>query len=129
MLEVARTHELSGNLVEAERVYRQALAVAPDSDVALHCLGLIAYRNGKFNVAMKLIGRAASANPTQPRYHTDLGLLLIKQGKPGEAVQHLEAAVALDPGNVAAHCDLALVLRSQNRPDEAAACCRRALAK
>lgn len=128
MLEVARAHELSGNLVEAESVYRQALAVAPDSDVALHCLGLIAYQKGKFNVAVKLIGRAASINPARPGYHTDLGLLLIKQGKPTEAVPHLEAVVALDPGNVAAHCDLALVLHSQNKPDEAAACCRRALA-
>jgi len=128
MLEVARAHELSGNLVEAESIYRQALAVAPDSDVALHCLGLIAYRKGKFNVAVKLIGRAVSVNPAQPGYHTDLGLLLIKQGKPTEAVPHLEAAVALNPGNVSAHCDLALLLRSQNKADEAAACCRRALA-
>lgn len=128
MLEVALAHELSGNLVEAESVYRQALAADTDSDIALHRLGLISYRKGKFNVALKLIAKAVSINPAQPGYHIDLGSLLIKQGKPIEAVPHLEAALALDPSNVAAHCDLALALRSQNRPEEAAACCRRALA-
>lgn len=128
MLEAARAHELSGNLVEAESVYRQALAAAPESDIALHCLGLIAHRKGKLNLAVKLVGKAASVNPTQPRYRTDLGLLLIRQGKLSEAVPHFEAAAALDPSNGAAHCDLALALRSQNRFDEAAACCRRALA-
>lgn len=128
MLEVARAHELSGNLVEAEGVYRQALAAAPESDIALHCLGLIAHRKGKLNLAVKLVGKAVSVNPAQPGYRTDLGLLLIKQGKLREAVPHFEAAAALDPSNVAAHCDLALALRSQNRFDDAAACCRRALA-
>jgi predicted O-linked N-acetylglucosamine transferase (SPINDLY family) len=128
MLEIARAHELSGNLVEAESAYRQVLAVTPESDIALHCLGLIAHRKGKLNLAVKLVGKAASVNPAQPRYRTDLGLLLIKQGKLREAVPHFEAAAALDPSNVAAHCDLALALRSQNRFDEAAACCRRALA-
>ena len=128
MLEAARVHELSGNLVEAESVYRQALAAAPESDVALHCLGLIAHRKGKLDLAVKLIGKAISVNPAQPGYRTDLGLLLVKQGRLAEAVPHFDAAAALDPSNVAAHCDLALALRSQNRFDEAAACCRRALA-
>jgi predicted O-linked N-acetylglucosamine transferase (SPINDLY family) len=128
MLERARAYELAGNIVGAESVYRQVLAVTPENDVAQHCLGLIAHRKGKLNLAVKLIGKAAVVNPAQPRYRTDLGLLLIKQGKLTEAVPHFEAAAALDPGNVAAHCDLALALRSQNRFEEAAACCRRALA-
>ena len=63
----------SGQLPEAEQVYRQILAAVPDHADSLHLLGLIAHQTGHSDQALELIGRAIALNGADPDFHNDIG--------------------------------------------------------
>ena len=70
-----REHQ-SGNLQQAETLYRQVLAEHPNHPDALHLLGVIAYQSGQHEQSAELIQRAIVFNPRTPEYHRNLGLTL-----------------------------------------------------
>lgn len=121
-------HHEAGRLVEAERLYRQILAVDPNQADALHLLGMVAYQVGRRDVAVDLIGRAVASRPSEALFHCNLGLVLSAQGKLDAAVASYRRALALQPDNVEACVNLGNALKDQDRLDEAEACYRRALA-
>jgi Flp pilus assembly protein TadD len=56
-------HHQAGRLAEAERCYRQVLAVEPNHPDALHLLGVIAYQVKQWRPAVELISRADALRP------------------------------------------------------------------
>ena len=54
----------SGQLGEAERIYRQVLAAAPGHADSQHMLGLLASQSGQLETALAWIDRAIAARPT-----------------------------------------------------------------
>jgi len=127
LAEALRHHE-AGRLSEAERLYRQILAVDPDHADSLHLLGMVAYQVGRHDVAVDLIGRAIRRHANVAFYHCNLGLALSAQGKLDAAVTSYRQALALQPDNVEACVNLGNALKDQGKLDEAIACYRRALA-
>ncbi len=127
-LDKARAQHLAGRLAEAESTYRWILSVAAENDVALHALGLIARQKGKLDLAAKLLQRAVTSNPAQPRYLCDLGLVQIGRGKLDEAGAQLEAALALSADDVHIYCSLGSLRLAQHRTDDALANFGRAVA-
>ena len=127
-LDEALQHHQAGRLNEAERLYRQNLAVNPRHADSLHLLGMIAYQVGRHDVAVELISKAISINAKLAFYHSNLGLALTGQGKLGAAISCFRQALALEPNFVEAHTNLGNALKDQGKLDEAIACYRRALA-
>jgi len=82
----ALRHHQAGRLNEAERLYRQILAVDPRHADSLHLLGVIAYQAGRHDLAVDLISQAIGINAKAPGYHCNLGLALKTKGKLDEAV-------------------------------------------
>ena len=63
----------NGDLAGAAAAYRTVLAADPDNADALHLLGLIAYRDGRFTEARALIGGALQRDADNPVFHANLG--------------------------------------------------------
>lgn len=128
ILAEAVRHHQAGQLNEAERLYRQILALDSRHADSLHLLGVIAYQVGRYDSAIELITRAIAIDPAAAAYHSNLGNALKEQGKLSEAVAHYRQAIALKSDYPEAHNNLGNALLEQGRLEEAIASCRTAIA-
>jgi len=126
--DAAVLHHRAGRLAEAERLYRQALALDPGHADSLNLLGVLAQQSGRTGLALDLLGQAIARDPAVAGYHANLGNMLGEAGRLDEAVASFGRALALDPTQPEAHSNLAHALAQLGRLDEAIACCRAALA-
>ncbi len=99
MLAAALRHHRSGELPQAERLYRKILQQTPDHAEALHLLGYLAMQLGNLQAATDLIGRAVSLRPGDAAYVNDLGIVCSQRGDDDAAIHHYEHALTLDPQN------------------------------
>jgi tetratricopeptide (TPR) repeat protein len=117
-----------GQLAEAERLYRQILAIDPHHANSLHLLGALAHQLGRDEMAIELIGKAIASDSRQASYHCNLGTALQAQGRHDEAAASYLRALALKPDLAEAHMNLGAVLELLGKRKEAESRFRRALA-
>jgi cellulose synthase operon protein C len=98
MLEDAR-----GNADEAERHYRKALEIAPETPIAANNLAwnIAAYERGNLDEALALAQTCVTRNPANAGFYDTLGWVYFKKGLMSPAVEHLKKAVALDEAEAA----------------------------
>jgi len=97
LLALARRHTEIGQSAEAERLYRQALAIDPRHVAALHGLGHIAYQAGRHEVALDLLERAIAVNDRIPELHYSIAAVLHALGRLPVAGAHCAKAAELRP--------------------------------
>jgi tetratricopeptide (TPR) repeat protein/SAM-dependent methyltransferase len=117
-----------GAIADAERRYREVLALAPDHSDSLHNLGLIALSQGNAAAAAELIAQAIAANDRKAEYHYNIALAYRALGRLDDVAAHLQRAIGIRGDYAPAHLNLGNVRREQGRPAEAMACYERALA-
>ncbi len=127
LLELAIHHHQSGRHAEAESLYRQALALAPDNFDALHLLGTLASQAGRPDVAIDLIRRATRARPASAEARTSLGRALVASGYFEAAIDAFRRSLELNPDRATGHDDLADALAKAGRLEEAVAAHRAAI--
>ncbi|HHG91053.1 MAG TPA: sulfotransferase family protein [Devosia sp.] len=118
----------AGNLVAAERGYRQVLKAIPNQPVALNLLGLIAISQGKNARAVQLLQKAIVAKPDFADAFNHLGVAQRKLAQHERAVKSFSRAVALDPALTEAHNNLGNVHKDLLAFEAAAQCYQRAIA-
>lgn len=92
MLEEARN-----NSAEAEKNYRRALEIAPETAIAANNLAwLLAATQGNLDEALTLAHAAVERNQTVAGYYDTLGWIYYKKESSAPAVEMLKKAVALD---------------------------------
>ncbi len=127
-LPAAVAHHQAGRLAEAEALYRQVLAVAPDHGDALHLLGVLAHQTGHSEAAVGLIERAVVAGNHAPEVQTNLGLVLQTLGRFEAAAAAFLRVTVARPEQAEAHHTLGGLRHRQGRLEDAAAHYRQALA-
>lgn len=104
------------HLADAERTLNQALVVAPEDSHSLATLGLLKFRQEKYDEALDVLNRAAKLEPQNPEIQNLIGLSLSHKGLRGPAETALRKAIQLNPGYGAAHNNLAVIYLSQQPP-------------
>lgn len=86
-----------GNWAEAEKNYRRALEIAPETAIAANNLAwLLAATQGNLDEALTLAHAAVERNQTIAGYYDTLGWIYYKRESSASAVELLKKAVALD---------------------------------
>jgi protein O-GlcNAc transferase len=124
----AIAHHRSRRLAEAEKLYREILAIDPDHADANHYLGALAFQVGRSDVAAAFISKAISRRNDDPAMHSNLGNALKGLGRLDDALASYRHAIALRGDFADAHCNLGIVLKERGELNEAIASYRRALA-
>lgn len=127
MFAQAVQHHQADRLNDAERIYRQILAIDPLHADSLHLSGMVAFQTRRPELAFELITRAISINARSAPYHSNLGLVLRELKRPDEAAACFRRALDIKPDNPEAHNSLGLALQDRGGLDEAIASYRRAL--
>ncbi len=120
-------HHRTGNLPQAEQIYRDILQVDPFQADVLHLLGLIALQVGKSDIAVDYMGQALLLQPRHAEAHNNLGVALQQQGKLDEAIASYQQALRLQPGYADAHNNLGNVFKEQGQFEKALASYQQAL--
>jgi tetratricopeptide (TPR) repeat protein len=117
----------AGKLEEASARYVEVLRLAPDHAEALHCLGNIDARQGRFANAERLLRKAVALEPLRANFANSLGNLLKSRGLLDEAGATYRQAIALQPDFANTHNNLGELRLRQGRLEEAADACFKAL--
>jgi tetratricopeptide (TPR) repeat protein len=126
-LNEALTLHRAGRLAEAERLYRQILAIDPRHADSLHLLGVIAHQCGRDAEALDMISKAIALNDQVADFHCNMGVVLFALGRLQEAVAHYARAITLEPGHVSSYNNFGNALIELGRPQEGEARLRRAI--
>jgi tetratricopeptide (TPR) repeat protein len=86
-----------GGTAEAEKNYRRALEISPDSPIAANNLAwLIVENQGNLDEALQLASSSVAKNQNVAGYYDTLGYVYLKKGLFSSAVEQLRKAVAID---------------------------------
>ena len=107
--------------VNAERHWRQAAALDPQSAQPLSAIAGLLVEKGKFGEARQAFADAGARQPKDIDIPLAAGLAWQRAGQLADAEVSYRAAVQLDADSVMAHNNLAFVLFDLDRRDDAAA--------
>ena len=121
-----RAHQ-AGHRSDAERLYRDVLAIEPRNAAALHLLGALLHQRGQSGEAISLIRQAIAIEPGDADCHYNLGSILHATNRIEEAIEPLSKAIALRPQYAEAHFELGNVHARAGRIEGAEKSLRKAL--
>jgi protein O-GlcNAc transferase len=127
MYDLAWRHHKSGELQQAEMLYRQILQAQPNYAAAYHMLGYLAHQSGHHDAALRLVRHAIALFPLDADFHFNLAAILKHQGELVEAAQSYQHALEINPQYVEAFINLGNVRILQGQLASAADCFRQAL--
>jgi len=107
----------TGRNEDAIRTLRQALELAPNSELALDMIGYAYHYAGLIELAEAATRRTKALNPTSRRLHWMHGRFLLYLGRTAEAIEEMRFAVAANHPKALAH--LGKFLYYAGRLDEA----------
>ncbi|MBU3936785.1 MAG: tetratricopeptide repeat protein [Proteobacteria bacterium] len=121
-----RKHQ-SGNLHQAEEIYREILSVNPNHAETLHAQAIMACQRQQHAMAVTLFEKAIHQDPNKAVYHYNLGNALKDLERFDEAIPCYGQALLLKPDYVDALNNLGTVLHNQGKFEEAISAYQEAL--
>jgi protein O-mannosyl-transferase len=100
---------------DSETLFRHALAVTTNNDVAKNNLGIVFLRQGKLDDAISLLQAAVDLRPDNSPAHENLAKALLQKGDIANALIHYEKLLKLQPDNIEVHNIVGTVLIQQGR--------------
>lgn len=117
----------SGNLIDAEKRYREVLSLDPRHSDAIHYLGVIAHQTGKNSLAIDLIGAAIEINDKEASYYANLALALKAMQRFDEALAACDKAISRNANLADAYLSRGIALNALGRFDDAVAALKNAV--
>jgi tetratricopeptide (TPR) repeat protein len=124
--DAGRQHLRAGQLAEAEKCCRQALAMDGGHADSLYLTALISIEHRQFDQAIEWIARAIKLEP-KVEFLSTLGTTLRFLGRLDEALKVFDKAISLSPEDAELWKDLGTVLMDLQRGDEAVLSLQQAL--
>ena len=112
----------SGQLSDAEAIYRQIIEAVPSNSDAWHYLGILHHQRKNPSLAIAHVKRAIELNPKVARYHSALGLIFLLCDSLENAERSCRQALDLDPSFVEAWENLSQVLFAAGDTEQAQNC-------
>jgi tetratricopeptide (TPR) repeat protein len=109
-----------GDDVRADASLGDAAKLVPAEPAAWADWGILALRQGNFDVAAQRLNRARDLAPSNDRIDYLLGILENNRGNTAAAIADLRQAVKLNPANIRANYQLALEIERQGGNDSEA---------
>ena len=103
---------------DSETLFRHALAVTTNNDVAENNLGIVFLRQGKLDEAISLLQSATDLRPDNSPAHENLAKALLQKGQVADALVHYRKLFELQPDNMEVHNIVGTVLVQQGRVQE-----------
>jgi predicted TPR repeat methyltransferase len=118
----------SGQLDDAETLYRRILQAQPNHPDALHFLGMLRHQRGDSADAVRLIEQSIAHQPDYADAHNSLGNVLNSLGQTAEAIAAYRRALACRADFAEAFNNLGVALRAQGELAEAIQVLQRGIA-
>lgn len=112
-LKASTLDENPEQFAEAERLYREAIALDPHLAIAYTNLGNLRFRQGDEAGAEILYLQALRIDTAQPEAHYNLGYLMLERGEHNHAVFYFQRAIEEDPRFSDAYFNLAMAYEAQ----------------
>lgn len=109
----------TGKLAEAERVYRRAVQLDPESPAAAQRLAQTLFDEQKLEEAARAYRRLGELDRSDPETHLRLAQIAYQQKHYQEAEQEIAQAHQQAPDNLEVLYNEALIYRAQGRPGDA----------
>jgi cytochrome c-type biogenesis protein CcmH/NrfG len=103
---------------DSERLFRHALAITTNNDVAENNLGIVFLGQGKVDEAISLLRAAVDLRPDNSPAHENLAKALLQKGQVSDALIHYRKLLELQPDNIEVHNIVGTVLVQQGRVGE-----------
>jgi len=100
---------------DSETLFRHALAVTTNNDVAENNLGIVFLRQGKLDEAISLLEAAVDLRPDNSPAHENLAKALLQNGDVDNALIHYQKLLELQPDNIEVHNIVGTVLVQRGR--------------
>lgn len=100
----------AGNLDQAEKLYRDILAITPQNAAVLHLLGILLAQQHDFLNAYYFMEQALKIDPKSYSFHNSMGGILKNLSKYEDALLHYQEALQLNPNSASTHNNIANVL-------------------
>jgi len=118
-LEIGVKLHSEGRLDEAENVYKQIHAAAPQEPNAIGFLGAIAHQRGNHQAAVELLEKSLRIEKNNAAALSNLGAAKLALGDAKAAIAHLTTALRLKPDHVNARYNMGNALLAAGQPAEA----------
>ncbi|PHX56216.1 hypothetical protein CP500_006525 [Tychonema bourrellyi FEM_GT703] len=105
-LKIAWEHHQAGRLLEAESLYRQVIAVHPESANVLCLFGIAVRQQGKIEEAIAFYEQAIAQQPDFVEAHLNKAHVLLDIGEHQSAIACYEQVIQLAPNSALAHKNL-----------------------
>jgi protein O-mannosyl-transferase len=115
----ASTRKQLWNWQDTETLFRHALHVDPNNEVACNNLGEEFCLQGRKEEALVLFKKAIALRPRYADLYANMGRIFFQQGKWQEAADNYQAALHINPNHVAAHIRMGQLLVGAGAIDEA----------
>ena len=103
---------------DSETLFRHALAVTTNNDVAENNLGIVFLGQGKVDEAISLLQSAVDLRPDNSPAHENLAKALLQKGQVTDALIHYRKLLELQPDNMEVHNIVGTILVQQGRAAE-----------
>jgi cytochrome c-type biogenesis protein CcmH/NrfG len=100
---------------DSETLFKHALAVTTNNDVAENNLGIVYLRQGNVDEAISLLQAAVDLRPDNSPAHENLAKALLQKGKVADALIHYQKLLELQPDNIEVHNIVGTALIQQRR--------------
>jgi Flp pilus assembly protein TadD len=128
LMQLATEHDQAGRIDAAKGTLRMLLAEAPDHHPALHLLGIVSFKESRFDDAVRLIERSIALAPMQALYYRNICEVYRVVGRFDEALIAGHRAASLTPNDVHCHHNLGVLHYHRLELEEAIAAGERAVA-